>query len=418
MKKIIIPCLALIVLLSGCAARDKKCGDGTCQNWEKRNNSCATDCQKKIEVSQPEKEPATREPTSDSGPFKIKTMTTLKRYVKSLDWHPELDLILTAKKGTDGYFDVMVFKSDGSQEKCLTCDKTEIPQKHIGGPAWHPSGDYIAMTVEQEEMAKYPSLEKNAIPGSGVNCDLYIMDAEGTKFWKIYEIPFKTLNASAVIHPQFSHDGTKILWAERLGASDKPELGWGEWALKLADFAIVDSSPKLSNIRTLQLGDQPKQFYESHAFSPDDIKIMFSGNLETGQKATGLDIYEYEIASGVLNNLTNSTEDDDWDEHSHWSPDGTMMAWMSSTGLKIDYPGQDVWRGYLKTELWMANADGSNKTQLTHFNTPGYDEYMNGKRVIVSDSAWGPDGKHLVMAVAYFGGIGITGGDLVLVELE
>jgi len=71
---------------------------------------------------------------------------------------------------------------------------------------------------------------------------------------------------------------------------------------------------------------------------------------------------------------------------------------MSGAGFDIGYEstrGHD-WHAALKTELWLMKSDGSNKRRLTHFNEPGYPEYMGGRRCIVSDSAWSPDGKRIV----------------------
>jgi len=170
--------------------------------------------------------------------------------------------------------------------------------------------------------------------------------------------------------------------------------------MKLADFSIEGGEPKLENIRTLRPGVR-KSFYESHSFSPDDKKILFCGNLARGQKESGMDIYEMELSSGRLNRLTKTF--DDWDEHAHYSPDGAKIAWMSSRGLNVKFPGIKMheWKKYLKTELWIMDSDGSNQQRLTYFNEPGHPEYMNGARVIVSDSAWSPDGKKIVALLGY-----------------
>ncbi|MEW6352599.1 MAG: hypothetical protein AB1646_26430, partial [Thermodesulfobacteriota bacterium] len=53
----------------------------------------------------------------------------------------------------------------------------------------------------------------------------------------------------------------------------------------------------------------------------------------------------------------------------------------------------------LKTELWIMNADGTNQRQLTHFNIPGFPEYVEGSNCIVGDSTWSPDGKSIVTCV-------------------
>ncbi len=159
-------------------------------------------------------------------------------------------------------------------------------------------------------------------------------------------------------------------------------------------------------------------FYESHAFSNDDRKILFSGDLKRGQSSVGMDIYELNLTTGRLKRLTNTFND--WDEHAQYSPDGRRIAWMSSSDFDIDWgdiSGHN-WYHYLKTELWLMDADGSNKQRLTYFNSPGYPEYMHGSRCIVSDIAWGPDGKRIVALLAYEAPTGKMKTKIVMLELS
>lgn len=62
------------------------------------------------------------------------------------------------------------------------------------------------------------------------------------------------------------------------------------------------------------------------------------------------------------------------------------------------------------------NTDGSNRQRLTFFNERGYPEYIRG-RTVVSDSAWSPDGKTLIVTVAY-GSLFSKGSKIFLLELE
>ncbi|HIE17278.1 MAG TPA: hypothetical protein EYP71_03685 [Dehalococcoidia bacterium] len=45
-------------------------------------------------------------------------------------------------------------------------------------------------------------------------------------------------------------------------------------------------------------------------------------------------------------------------------------------------------------------ADGSNKIRSTYFNEQGHPEYI-GKRTIVSDNSWSPDGGRIATSIAY-----------------
>ena len=331
---------------------------------------------------------------NDPKEYRVKSIITIVEYGKSLDWSHSRNLILSATKRIDGYYDVFVMNPDGSNKRYLTHNKPACPQKHNGNPVWHPLMDYIVFTAEKEDTPGED--DKWAIPGEGFNCDLWAMTADEENFYPLTEYPLSK-PVIGVIHPQFSHDGKKLFWAERTNYGNS--FGGG-WILKTADFNIYSDVPYLENISIYEPGEW-NCFYESHDFSKDDKKILFSGNLKYNQTPVGLDIYEMSLETNELRRLTES--DNDWDEHAHYSTDGKKIAWMSSTGFDIEWGDikGDGWKKYLITELWFMNSDGSDKQRITYFNEPGYPEYMGGRRVVVSDSSWSPDGKKIVACVAY-----------------
>jgi len=333
----------------------------------------------------------------------VTEITTIKEYGKSVDWFHQENLIVTARPLFDGYYDLLIFNmGDPDNETYLTHNAIGAPQKHNGNPAWHPSGNYIIFTAENEDVDS--EYDFYSSPGRGVNCNLWLAKRDGTNFWQLtfLETAYDD-DAQGVIHPQFSHDGEKVFWAERvMGAKGTM---WGRWALKVARFVDDGGDPRLEDIETFTPGDQ-NAFYEGHAFSHDATSVLFSGNLESAQEETGLDIYEMKLQGSVLTRLTSSFSD--WDEHSHWSPDGKTIVWMSSTPLDVEYPedmGPHDWRYYLASELWLMNADGSGKQRLTFFNQPGH-SHQRAERTVVSDSTWGPDGKSLLVLLANNDGTG------------
>jgi len=335
---------------------------------------------------------------TDGGAWVVTRITTLSPFGKSVDWSARHDEILSARMGWDTYYDVYRTKPDGTDFEFLTHDKPGCPQVQNGNPAWHPGGRYIVFTGQNPDMQLPADLAWAAIPGSGIGHDLWLMDTETSAFHRLTEYVLQA-PYRCVIHPQFSNAGDRIAWAERVERGDS--FGGG-WVMKLADFVAQTSDgagPALTNVRTLTPGER-SCFYEAHDFAPDDSRLLFSGDLQPGQPHVGLDIYSVNLKTGQLERLTHS--DDDWDEHAHYSPDGRHIAWMSSQGLDVVYGSTQgkAWADYLKTELWIMDADGGGKQQLTHFNTPGYPEYMDGARCVVSDSAWSPDGRRIVMCVA------------------
>lgn len=334
--------------------------------------------------------------------------TILDSNAKDSEWSPNGEWIAYPRRDpADWYYDVWLIRPDGRDRHCLTCGK-QFPQKHNGNVTWHASGNYLVFTAQNKD-AEGERLDSIAIPGVGLNCNLWAMTADGAQLWKLTELPTHQYTPQGVIHPQFSYDGTKLFWSQALGeySSVKGEE-WGKWQLAIADFIVEDGVPRLENIKYYRPGSSPR-FFESHGWSPDDTKIIFSGNPEDGyHPPNGLDIYTMDVASGALTRLTHTPND--WDEHAHLSPDGSTIAWMSGAELNIEFPVLKFpdWKDYITTELWLMDADGGNQRRVTYFNQPGHPHHdwlgdlTNGSaRAVVSDSSWSPDGSQLVFTLAY-----------------
>lgn len=306
------------------------------------------------------------------------TITTIKERGGRVDWSHALNVVAFDKRGDDNYYDVYIMNPDGSDEYCFTCN-TELPDHHNGNPAWHPSGEWIVF--QSVNTALIPSMDLKKVnqftnPGAGWLNNVWVADRTGEKFYQLTDVG----NQGGVLHPHFSHDGKKLFWAQRIGGT--PGSSAEDWVLKVADF-VTENEPVLENIKTFYTGEQP-HFSESHGFSLDGTRILFSGNLKKGQPFEGMDVYELDLQTEELIPLTETFYD--WDEHASYSPDGKKIVWMSSTGYDTDP---------LRADFWIMDADGSNKQQLTFFNSPGHPHYM-GDPIVGSDSSWSSDGKKII----------------------
>lgn len=313
---------------------------------------------------------------------------------RRVDWCQKNDSIVFSKSGEDGYADLYTMNPDGSNQISLTSGKAGIPQLSNDQPRWHPSGEYIVFEAQDPDL-KVPLLVKPmerylTQGGAGFNNNLWVVTKDGEKFYQLTHIGSR----EASLHPHFSHDGKKLLWAARelQGRRD------GRWMLKLADFLVDDSGPHLANIKNFSPLNEKEAFYESHGFFPDDTKIIFSASRT---KIFDMDIYTLDPVTSQLTNLTNTPGE--WDEHSVFSPSGKKVIWISSHGY--DFSPVANWGATLKTDHWLMNPDGSGKTKLTCFNDPDNDaafsEYK-GKRVIVADTCWNGDGNKLAASMAIF----------------
>lgn len=310
-----------------------------------------------------------------------------------VSWSHAKNLIAFDVGGKEGKSDVYTARLDGSDKRCLTCDKKDVPQLHAsrGNPEWHPSGDWIVFQAQDPDLKLPPGAVGNFIasPGIGINNNIWVTNADGSKFWQITRVQ----NRGGTLHPQFSPDGKKIVWSEitKLGG----EMG-GQWAIKLGDFAIENGEPRVTNIQTLAPGNF--ELYETHGFSPDNRTIIFSG-VPQGKFYYAMEIFAYDLTTQQLTRLTDDAE---WDEHAHYSPDGKRIVWMSSTDIPQVKSNsiEGMTRNPPKTDAWMMDADGSNKRRVTRFNDPNAAEGRGASGgVIVGDLSWGPDGKSFVAKI-------------------
>lgn len=298
-----------------------------------------------------------------------------------VDWHTGTGRIAFDKAGSDLNYDVYTMSPNGSSLQCLTCD-WPVTQGHNGNPAWHPSARYITFQSLDLSLPFLPP-EKESIayrmtsPGWGTNNNLWLMTSDGSQFWQLRQVSA----GLGTLHAQFSRSGTRLLWSEKLQYSVAIDE---QWTMKLADLVWDAGVPRLANIIDISpLGID--SFYETHGFTPDDGKIIFTaGRLS----ASSTDIYLYDLAAGTLQNLTNTPQE--YDEHAHISPSGHEIVWATSRNVETT-------RNYFipYTDYWTMNLDGSDQQRLTYFNNPAYPEFITGGAV-AADVTYGPDDRWLL----------------------
>jgi len=330
----------------------------------------------------------------------VASMEVLREPAGRVSWGHATEQIAFDRMSEDEVYDVFVMDDDGGAERCITCDEALLPRTHKGNPDWHPVGDTLAIMVEKVDHPAGTSALST--PGLGLYNDLWLVAADGSAAWPLTELATDGV-PTGVLHPHFSHDGERLLWAERVGTGGL----WGEWAIKVAQLRWEGGTPTLVDEVSYQPGEQ-HEFVETHGWSPDDRRVVFTGNLDEGQSVWGTDLYWLELETGALQRLTDTPEA--WDELASVTPDGGTIVWNSGQG---DTSGDDG--GPPTTEYWIMRSDGSQQQRLTYFNDPASEHYT-GERIVVADSEFGPDGERLVAYV-------IADGDrytgrLLLMELQ
>lgn len=312
-----------------------------------------------------------------------------------VDWSAAHNLIAFDRPDDSGVYQIWTITPQGTDETCLTCDQPDAPTHHKGNPAWHPSGEYLVFQASTESQGLLSGM---ATPGMGRNNNVWLMSRDGSRYVQLTDVPERM----GVLHPHFSHDGARLVWAEKQEGM-RLLRGEGEaWALRVADFVDDENGPRLENTQSYQpLGPV---FYESHGFSPDGSRIIFTAFILPDEaNQAWMDIYTLELATGNLTRLTNSPEV--WDEHAHYSPDGSLIVWASSADCQCDPSRLRT----LQMDLWLMQADGANPRRLTDLVASGAD------RNLAVDNSWGPDGRQI--AVLLVNGSAPGRGSIALVSL-
>jgi Tol biopolymer transport system component len=322
---------------------------------------------------------------ADAAPQLVREVRTLHEGGGRLDWHHGLDLIAFDMLGEDGQYDVFAMRGDGSATRNVTGANPDLPRRHVGQPAWHPSGNYL---VVQAEKSDHPAtrLERVVEPGAGVYNDLWLVELGSPRAHPLRVVPNE--RGAGVLHAHFDEEGRRLAWSEMHapGRLRGRRNLLGQWKLMVADFSFEGGRPRLSNVRSYEPGGPG--FYENHGFSPDGTKLLFTSNFEARSRLES-HIYTLELASSRLTRLT---EEDTWNEHAAYSPDGRSIVWMARNGHG---------RG---TDYWLMDSDGSNKRRLTWFNEPGH-PHFTGQETVVADLAWGPGDDRLAIYQRLGGGL-------------
>lgn len=317
------------------------------------------------------------------------------RYVTlggEVDWHPNADRLIFDRRDDDDIYQIFTIDTDGRNETCLTVPAASggpAAGLHKGWPSFHPSGEYI---VCQAERSDSPDTTGLAEPGRGWWNNVWVCTADGSQWWQLTD--YAAADNAGVLVPRFSPDGTKLLWSKKIGAVDEESAPLAEWNMQIADFAIVDGTPTISNVSDLTPGD--KTFYEAHGFNRDSDRILYASDPDDGNQF-GFDIFSADLDGNNATNLTGS--DAQWDEHATFAIHADKIAFMSSKSYPA-YTATSI--AGLLAETWIMNGDGTNKRPVTHFNAPGFTEY-NSEFSVATSCAWNPSGTQLAVVQMMMG---------------
>ncbi len=297
-----------------------------------------------------------------------------------VSWSHIHNVILYDKTSEDGFLDVFSMNPDGTNITNLTDGNDNLPE-HNGQPTAHPTLNLIFFQAANPDYGQLGTVATHNYltnPGIGLNNDFWVMNYEGTTFHKIYS----TGAGEGLLHPHFTSDGSKMVWAETRIPWEFGQGQPGFWEIKLADFTINNGVPTLSNIITMQPGNL--QLYEVNDISDNGNTILFSGIVESSDYFQ-MELFSYNIPTNTFLQLTN---DNHWDEFATFSPNEDQIIFASSKDIEQPSNGKPV------KDYWKIDLDGTNRERLTWINPPN--EPLVGN---ASDFDWSPNHQDIVLGL-------------------
>jgi Tol biopolymer transport system component len=211
----------------------------------------------------------------------------------------------------------------------------------------------------------------------GRGCDqIYSMNVDGSNVRMVSNGEGRTTCS------YFFKGGKKVLYASTFGGKKEcppnPDYSHGYvWAI-YPDYDIYTSTPDGKDIR--KLIDSPG--YDAEAtVSPDGKKIIF-----TSERDGDLDLYSVDVNGKNARRLTSELG---YDGGAFYSPDSKMIVYRGShpqTEAEIKRY-KDLLAQHLIVpttfEVWVMNADGSGKRQVTALNAASFAPFFtpDGKRI-------------------------------------
>lgn len=294
-----------------------------------------------------------------------------------------------SKVESDGFWDVYTRKLDGTNKFCWTCNSALT--RSNAHPEWHPTMKYIIFQGEKITNTKYTH------PGFGWYYDLWALDITNNTYHLLRDAQAAnpTSSLTGVLHPHFSHDGSKLVWAELHGSF----LNWQDYSIMIADYVALPT-PHLENV--IDLYNPIYGLVEPHGFSFNDDKLLYAGNNDFQQSSVALDLFylelnpDFTLKSNVPVAVSKSNAE--WAEAAKFTPDDQKVIFSTTKGYPIYTDSASTAFKWRKSEYWISNANGTNPKQLSYFMHPDSLEFM-GLKADGADFDISPNGNELIATV-------------------
>ena len=193
--------------------------------------------------------------------------------------------------------------------------------------------------------------------------EIYVMDADGGNQQNLTNDPNDDSS------PSWSPDGKRIAFeSNRDGHFNMPG------GLPAYEIYVMDADGGNQQ----NLTNDPNDDW-APSWSPDGKRIVFNSNRD-GNRDGNRNNYEIYVMDADGGNQQRLTDNDFYDTHPSWSPDGERIAFASRRD------GHFIGEAGISTEIYVMDADGGNEQRLT-----------NNRKSDWSPS-WSPDGERIAFA--------------------
>ena len=228
---------------------------------------------------------------------------------------------------------------------------------------------------ELESTIAFTSTRDNPLAAPLVGAEIYLMRPDGSKLVRL------TDNADGDAFAALSPDGKKVVFDSNRnrGPAD---------ALNTSDLFWMNTDGSDQTLLTRG---------SSASWSPDSKRIAFHASAsgaglptrtDPGAATSDSDIFVAnldDVAAGLGQPVNITNTPDEIEDDPDWSPNGTKLVFTS-------HPTTDDLQRSNQAEIYIANADGSGRVQLTHNNEE--------ERA----PTWSPDGSQILYSCRNGGG--------------
>lgn len=292
-------------------------------------------------------------------------------------WSTQGDKIAYDAPGDLGFRQLYVRDVETGSRKCLTCDLWEFRKKSVLSPEWHPSGDWIVVTVQDLPRRLLPDPPRMASFHRALHADLWILTADGKNAWQLTR---SAEQGGAVHEAKISFEGDRIAWSERVDSSAGLE---GSWVVRIAELELR-KVPSFKKDETLRPTSWPSRIVVE-GFTQNDSGLWLS---LTPRDRVGSRAARYDLETLRLDLVDSGGT---WDLEPRSVPRGERIVFASDRNLSP--PRVVPWTG----DLWFTTPLGLRQERLTFFNDPSSDHYLG--EALIADITWAPDGRTVLLSI-------------------